>query len=71
MMMIQDEEQIKEQTKEPTPPSSLTSSYEDGSTPLNIRSIQDLYEVTTLLNLIYHFTNKTIFFFEDAIKNKK
>ena len=71
MVIIQDKEQIKEQTKEPTPPSSPTSSDKEGSTPLKTRSIQDLYEVTTLLNLIYLFANEEIIFFEDAIKDEK
>ncbi|XP_073102473.1 uncharacterized protein [Elaeis guineensis] len=71
MVMIQDEEQIKEQTREPTPPSSLISSDEEDSTTIKTRSIQDLYEVTTLLNLICLFANEEIIFFEDAIKDEK
>ena len=71
MMMIQDEEQIKEQTREPTPPSSPISSDEEDSTSIKTRSIQDLYEVTTLLNLICLFANEEIISFEDAIKDEK
>ena len=69
--MIQDGEQIKEQIGEPTPPSSPTSSDEDNSTLLKTMSIQNLYEVTTPLNLICLFANEEIIFFEDAIKDEK
>ncbi|XP_042436849.1 uncharacterized mitochondrial protein AtMg00820-like [Zingiber officinale] len=71
MVMIQEEEQVKE--KEPTPPSPTSSSSLDYENlpPQKIRSLQELYEVTTPLNLICLCVNEEIVSFEEAIKDSK
>ena len=71
MIEVQEEEQVKAQVEDPTPPSSPSmrspsSSEESRKT----RSIQDLYEVTSLLNLICLYANKDVISFEEAVKNE-
>ena len=67
----EEEEQVKAQVEDPTPPSSPSmrspfSSEESRKT----RSIQDLYEVTSPLNLSCLYVNEDVISFEEAVKNE-
>ena len=67
----EEEEQVKAKVEDPTSPSSpSTRSPSSNEESRKTRSIQDLYEVTSPLNLICLYANEDVISFEEAVKNE-